>query len=84
MAAMRTGRGFDDLGGTATACKPIVVFARSMDDLVTWTSPRPLNPGAEADSVDDTAPAVSLAGNTLVAVWSSANTLQATMKLVLQ
>jgi len=55
-----------------------VVFARSMDDLVTWTSPRPLNPGAEADSVDDTAPAVSLAGNTLVAVWSSANTLQAT------
>jgi len=61
----------DDLGGTIGADEDIL-FARSVDGGVTWTTPAPLNRNATSDSALDVAPQLTTdrLGN-WVAVWQS-------------
>jgi hypothetical protein len=69
----------DDLSGTIDADQDIL-FARSMDDGVTWSAPAPLNSNAETDSGNDVSPKVTPdgAGNWWAA-WESNEDLTGTI-----
>jgi hypothetical protein len=69
----------DSLGGTINTDSDILV-ARSTDDGASWTAPAALNTNATSDSGGDVSPQLTTdGGGSWVAVWSSGDSLGATI-----
>jgi hypothetical protein len=68
----------DTLGGTLGSDYDIL-FSRSINGGVTWSSPQPLNSHAPTDVRDDTDPAIAVGNATWIVVWSSEDSLGGTI-----